>query len=196
MGPIWGWRDPGKPHVGPMNFAIWAILLILLTENICLCLSLYIYTFISQSHVTHLCDKCHMSGHDKVPNVHRAMCLRYILKTRLWLMLHGTHDATYISSDNLKLNNAQWSLGTQRSFGLFDVSNTDLSQQKHPMLDVGGLGQLLSIPPLFSFLFIKSVRPGCNLMALLFVYQRLVYISVSSLTKTPYNQNPNAFFGR
>ena len=22
MGPIWG-RDPGGPHVGPMNFAIW-----------------------------------------------------------------------------------------------------------------------------------------------------------------------------
>ena len=24
MGPIWGRRDPGGPHVGPMNFAIWA----------------------------------------------------------------------------------------------------------------------------------------------------------------------------
>ena len=22
MGPIWGWQDPGGPHVGPMNFAI------------------------------------------------------------------------------------------------------------------------------------------------------------------------------
>ena len=25
MGPIWGWQDPGGPHVGPMNFAIWVI---------------------------------------------------------------------------------------------------------------------------------------------------------------------------
>ena len=25
MGPIWGWQDPGEPHVGPMNFAIWVI---------------------------------------------------------------------------------------------------------------------------------------------------------------------------
>ena len=25
MGPIWGWQDPGGPHVGPMNFAIWGI---------------------------------------------------------------------------------------------------------------------------------------------------------------------------
>ena len=25
MGPIWGRQDPGGPHVGPMNFAIWAI---------------------------------------------------------------------------------------------------------------------------------------------------------------------------
>ena len=24
MGPIWGRQDPGGPHIGPMNFAIWA----------------------------------------------------------------------------------------------------------------------------------------------------------------------------
>ena len=23
MGPIWGWQDPGGPHVGPINFGIW-----------------------------------------------------------------------------------------------------------------------------------------------------------------------------
>ena len=23
MGPVWGREDPGGPHVGPMNFAIW-----------------------------------------------------------------------------------------------------------------------------------------------------------------------------
>ena len=25
MGPIWGQQDPGGPHVGPMNFAIWDV---------------------------------------------------------------------------------------------------------------------------------------------------------------------------
>ena len=25
MGPIWGHQDPGGPHVGPINFAIWAL---------------------------------------------------------------------------------------------------------------------------------------------------------------------------
>ena len=25
MGPIWGQQDPGGPHVGPMNFAIWVV---------------------------------------------------------------------------------------------------------------------------------------------------------------------------
>ena len=25
MGPIWGRRDPGGPHVDPMNFAIWDV---------------------------------------------------------------------------------------------------------------------------------------------------------------------------
>ena len=23
MGPTWGWQDPGGPHVGPMNLAVW-----------------------------------------------------------------------------------------------------------------------------------------------------------------------------
>ena len=23
MGPIWGRQDPGGPHVGPVNFALW-----------------------------------------------------------------------------------------------------------------------------------------------------------------------------
>ena len=26
MGPTWGQQDPGGPHVGPMNFAIWELL--------------------------------------------------------------------------------------------------------------------------------------------------------------------------
>ena len=26
MGPIWGRQEPGGPHVGPMNFAIWIVL--------------------------------------------------------------------------------------------------------------------------------------------------------------------------
>ena len=26
MGPIWDWLDPGWPHVGPMNLAIWVVL--------------------------------------------------------------------------------------------------------------------------------------------------------------------------
>ena len=25
MGPIWGWQDPGGPHVGLMNLAIWVV---------------------------------------------------------------------------------------------------------------------------------------------------------------------------
>ena len=28
MGPIWGRQDPGGPHVGPMNFAIWGAFLL------------------------------------------------------------------------------------------------------------------------------------------------------------------------
>ena len=27
MGPIWGRQDPGGPHVGPMNFVIWVVVL-------------------------------------------------------------------------------------------------------------------------------------------------------------------------
>ena len=27
MGPIWGRQVPGRPYVGPMNFAIWNIIM-------------------------------------------------------------------------------------------------------------------------------------------------------------------------
>ena len=33
MGPIWGRQDPGWPHVGPMNFAIWAAMFHILTGH-------------------------------------------------------------------------------------------------------------------------------------------------------------------
>ena len=29
MGPIWGRQDPGGPLVGPMNFAIWEVPLVM-----------------------------------------------------------------------------------------------------------------------------------------------------------------------
>ena len=29
MGPIWGRQDPGGPHVEPMNFAIWVVLVLI-----------------------------------------------------------------------------------------------------------------------------------------------------------------------
>ena len=37
MGPIWGRQDPGGPHVGPMDFAIWELLSIqLISVKICI----------------------------------------------------------------------------------------------------------------------------------------------------------------
>ena len=27
MGPIWDRQDPGGPHVGPMNFAVWDVVI-------------------------------------------------------------------------------------------------------------------------------------------------------------------------
>ena len=35
MGPIWGRQDPGGPHVGPMNFAIWVSTKLHYLECIC-----------------------------------------------------------------------------------------------------------------------------------------------------------------
>ena len=34
MGTIWGWKDPGGPHVSPMNLAIWDGFLVILTRAI------------------------------------------------------------------------------------------------------------------------------------------------------------------
>ena len=36
MGPIWGRQDPGGPHAGPMNFAIWVIIYNWPHENVIL----------------------------------------------------------------------------------------------------------------------------------------------------------------
>ena len=33
MGPIWGRQDPGGPHVGTMNFAIWDIWILSIRQN-------------------------------------------------------------------------------------------------------------------------------------------------------------------
>ena len=33
MGPLWGLQDPGGPHVGPMNLAIWSYILTCLQIN-------------------------------------------------------------------------------------------------------------------------------------------------------------------
>ena len=35
MGPIWGRQDPGGPHVGPRNFAIWVVLCVLCCVEMC-----------------------------------------------------------------------------------------------------------------------------------------------------------------
>ena len=35
MGPIWGRQDPGGPHVGPMNFAIWAVTITVRFRYLC-----------------------------------------------------------------------------------------------------------------------------------------------------------------
>ena len=41
---IWGRQDPGGPHVGPMNIAIWVILLVVFVavdEPLALCMVVY-----------------------------------------------------------------------------------------------------------------------------------------------------------
>ena len=56
MGPIWGRQDPGGPHVGPMNFAIWGSLNFSLINshevsfNAALCLSMKMFAFSFKFH--------------------------------------------------------------------------------------------------------------------------------------------------
>ena len=59
MGPIWGRQDPGGPHVGPMNLAIWVCIILvrygaLYKEfSAILCQTL----FHLQEHCVYLCDR-------------------------------------------------------------------------------------------------------------------------------------------
>ena len=57
MGLIWGWQDPGGPHVGPMNLLSGQLICKFhITETpfsfslIILCICIYIYINISQKH--------------------------------------------------------------------------------------------------------------------------------------------------
>ena len=34
MGPNWDRKDSGRPHVGPMNFAIWYVLLVVAVNHV------------------------------------------------------------------------------------------------------------------------------------------------------------------
>ena len=40
MGPIWGRQDPGGPHIGPMNLAIWVVIVTWL-ENVTMIIWIY-----------------------------------------------------------------------------------------------------------------------------------------------------------
>ena len=57
MGPIWGRQDPGGPHVGPMNFAMWECMLIRWWIQIVTCIVLVIlalYAIMSYWPITYL----------------------------------------------------------------------------------------------------------------------------------------------
>ena len=48
MGPIWGQQDPGGPHIGPMNLAIWAGIIIkfILILSILICFAFTVWYII------------------------------------------------------------------------------------------------------------------------------------------------------
>ena len=52
VGPIWGRQDPGGPHVGPMNFAIWEPMTLFLQMCILLLLLFDIFMVLL---IAHLC---------------------------------------------------------------------------------------------------------------------------------------------
>ena len=55
MGPIWGRQDPGGPHVGPINFAIWVVR--------SLQMSLQMFECVVLTHFRDWClDKCRWSS--------------------------------------------------------------------------------------------------------------------------------------
>ena len=51
MGPIWGRQDPGGPHSGPMNFAIWGFICRKQVHKMPLFVALF-YIFSKVSYIT------------------------------------------------------------------------------------------------------------------------------------------------
>ena len=74
MGPIWGRQDPGGPHVGSMNFAIWDALRVYHDSVMwifCVCLiklsfswKSFVFKFLRFCTVVLLSDVCYRRSHD------------------------------------------------------------------------------------------------------------------------------------
>ena len=111
MGPIWGRQDPGGPHVGPMNFAIWDALRVYHDSVMwifCVCLiklsfswKSFVFKFLRFCTVVLISDVCYRRSHD----TYRV--LRMINKTSsgeqrwdiwYWSCFHGNHCLSYFSS--------------------------------------------------------------------------------------------------
>ena len=70
MGPIWGRQDPGGPHVGPMNFAIWGL------TAIC---------GVSQGYSFNPITALHMELTDAKPGI--TFFINHIIKGYVWLLM-------------------------------------------------------------------------------------------------------------
>ena len=71
MGPIWGRQDPGGPHVGPMNFAVWVYIATLTVPPVIAKLSKWRFFF----------QSIHSTSANTVINwwfVPRSLCTRHL----------------------------------------------------------------------------------------------------------------------
>ena len=102
MGPIWGRLNPGGPHVGPMNFAIWGCLIVKPKVLILRDQTLYwpcrsaISTRIDSNGVdnavkfktTGTIEKFHWSAHCHFPyNMHAALLNFYLFGLQMYIIV-------------------------------------------------------------------------------------------------------------
>ena len=83
MGPTWGRQDPGGPHVGPMNFALWGLTSPLFKSN---------QIFLQCQKMVFSFNKKNMEFfmlHDEVSCIHFAKYYESVIHCETWVNIQN-----------------------------------------------------------------------------------------------------------
>ena len=155
MGPIWGQQDPGGPHVGPMNLAIWgtydketlSILLALCEGN-----PLVDFTYCTKNQqCVSVPWRHHVMGkwYEKTRNETVLQCFiqQSIEMVMAWIQCQQTHTHTPIRTIHHALAAGQMSIMSELLFWVGAWSESIISEYQRHLAPPTAVASVLTIQP-------------------------------------------------